>query len=66
MLLKKSEIPCADSEVFKDSIILEEDYDPDQGSRIQEQFIDKKLARRFYAMFWGREDVYAKRAKNGG
>ena len=65
-LLKKSEIPCAVSEVFNDSIMQEEDYDPDQGSRIQEQFIDKKLARRFYAMFWGREDVYAKRAKNGG
>ena len=24
------------------------------------------MAKRFFSMFWGREDVYAKRGKNGG
>ena len=29
------------------------------------QYIDKNMATKFFAMFWGREDIFAKRAKNG-
>ena len=64
-LLEKAEIPYSNSEVFADTPIRKEEFDLDQGGRITQQFIDKKLAVRFFSMFWGREDVFAKRAKNG-
>jgi hypothetical protein len=64
-LLDKSQIPYGESEVFSISLDAVEDYDPDQGSRIVNQYIDNELATRFFAMFWGRKDVFAKRARNG-
>ena len=64
-LLDKADIPYAQSEAFLDSPITPGDYDPDQGARINRQFIDRSMATQFFSMFWGREDVYAKRAKNG-
>lgn len=64
-LLQKAAIPYAESAAFQDIPTLAEEYDPDQGSRIEQQYIDQKLATKFFAMFWGREDVFAKRAKNG-
>lgn len=42
------------------------EYDPDQGSRIQKVWITDELAERFFRMFYGRVDVYAKRGRNGG
>ncbi len=42
-----------------------EDYDPDQGKRII--FPDKitdEMANSFFARFWGRQDVYARRNEN--
>lgn len=36
-------------------------YDSNQGNRIQMVPITDDLAVRFFAMFWGREDVYSKR-----
>ena len=42
------------------------EYDPDQGERIIGKYITEELAKKFFAMFWGRIDVYAKRGKNGG
>ena len=65
-LLDKAGIPCADSVVFSDAPDKAEEYDPDQGARISRQYIDRDMAVRFFAMFWGREDVFAKRGKNGG
>ena len=65
-LLDKAGIPCADSEVFSDVPDKAEEYDPDQGARINRQYIDRDMAVRFFAMFWGREDVFARRGKNGG
>lgn len=35
----------------------------DQGGRIIQQTIDRRNATAFFAMFWSREDVFAKRAK---
>jgi hypothetical protein len=65
LLLDEAVIPYEDNEVFKDSPIEAEEYDLDQGSRIDELVINKNVARMFFSMFWGREDVFAKRAKNG-
>ena len=64
-LLQRAEIPYAPSEVFLDTPTISEEYDPDQGARINKQDINEKLATKFFAMFWGREDVFAQRAKNG-
>ena len=42
-----------------------EDYDPKQGKRIiHPQSITENMANKFFYMFWGRQDVYAKRSVN--
>ena len=42
-----------------------EDYDPKQGKRIIHlQAITENMANKFFYMFWGRQDVYAKRSVN--
>ncbi len=64
-LLEKAKIPYAESEVFSDNPAVAGEYDPDQGARINERYIDRTVATQFFAMFWGREDVFARRAKNG-
>ena len=64
-LLNEANIPYEKSEVFSDVPLNEKEYDPDQGARINPQYIDKRLATVFFSMFWGREDVFAKRARNG-
>lgn len=44
---------------------IKEDYDPEQGKRIiHPQTITEKMANQFFGMFWGRQDVYAKRSVN--
>ena len=65
LLLDKKEIPYNNSAVFSDTPSESAEYDLDQGARISHQSINEHLARRFYSMFWGRTDVFAKRAKNG-
>ena len=43
----------------------EEAYDPEQGNRIiHPQTITENMANKFFYMFWGRQDVYAKRSVN--
>ena len=64
-LLDKAEIPYANSEIFPTASLISKDYDLDQGARIVSQKINEHMVQRFYAMFWGRIDVFAKRAKNG-
>ena len=52
---------------FEEKIESAEEYDLDQGDRIvNPPYITEKMAIRFFSMFWGREDVYAGRGKNGG
>lgn len=52
---------------FEETIENAEEYDLDQGARIAHPtFITEKMAIRFFSMFWGREDAYARRSKNGG
>lgn len=65
-LLDKEDIIYESENVFEEKIESIEEYDPDQGGRIQSKYITEKLANRFFAMFWGRTDVYAKRGTKGG
>ena len=64
--LKKANISFQDINVFEEKIENTVEYDPDQGERIISRFITENMANQFFAMFWGRTDVYAKRGKNGG
>ena len=65
--LKKASIPYDEVNPFEEKIENAEEYDPDQGERIvNPSFISEEMAIRFFSMFWGREDVYARRGKNGG
>ena len=65
--LKKENIPYEEINPFEETIENTEEYDLDQGARIvHPTFITEKMAIRFFSMFWGREDVYARRGKNGG
>lgn len=65
--LKKENIPYDEVNPFEETIDHLEEYDPDQGERINHpSFITEAMAKRFFSMFWGREDVYARRGKNGG
>ena len=42
-----------------------EAFDPEQGKRIiHPQAITENMANQFFSMFWGRQDVYAKRSVN--
>ena len=44
-----------------------EEYDPDQGGRIiHPKQITVEMANLFYARFWGRQDVYARRSEKKG
>ena len=65
--LKKENIPYDEVNPFEETIDNVEEYDPDQGERIvNPPFITEEMATHFFSMFWGREDVFAKRGKNGG
>ena len=65
--LKKENIPYDEINPFEETIENADEYDLDQGARIvHPTFITEKMAIRFFSMFWGREDVYARRGKNGG
>lgn len=46
--------------------ISSETYDLNQGGRIQSVRITDDLANRFFARFWGRQDVYSKRSVKKG
>ncbi len=63
--LEKAGLSFETEDIFAEKITDNEEYDLDQGSRIISKYIDDNLANRFFSMFWGRQDVYAKRAKNG-
>ena len=65
-LLDKADVAYESGNVFEEKIETIEEYDPDQGGRIQSKYITEELANRFFAMFWGRMDVYAKRGTKGG
>lgn len=65
--LKRASIPYEEVNLFEEKLERVEEYDPDQGNRIvNPPYITEIMAKRFFSMFWGREDVYAKRGKGGG
>ncbi|MDO4276183.1 MAG: DEAD/DEAH box helicase family protein [Eubacteriales bacterium] len=64
--LEAANIPFETENVFGDKTENMEEYDPDQGGRIIGKCITKDMARWFFSMFWGREDVFAKRGSKGG
>lgn len=65
--LQKANIPYEEISHFEEQIENIENYDLDQGERIiNPQYITDDMAKRYFAMFWGRLDVFAKRGKNGG
>ena len=64
--LKKANIAYPESGIFEDKIEDTAEFDPDQGERIIDKFITEDMANQYFAMFWGRTDVYAKRGRNGG
>jgi superfamily II DNA or RNA helicase len=65
--LQKANIPFPETNPFDEQIENMEEYDLDQGGRIisKDKISDDEI-KHFYSMFWGRIDVYAKRANNGG
>lgn len=63
--LKKANIPFSNENPFEETIDNIEEYNPDQGERIiNPNFITGDMPKCYFSMFWGREDVYAKRGKN--
>ena len=63
-LLKQANISFEETDIFQEDIVNDE-YDLDQADRIIEREINEDLVRRFFGMFYGRLDVFAKRSKNG-
>ena len=64
-LLDKADIPYAHYEYFDNNPTESPEYDFDQCSRINTYEINKEVANKFFSMFWGRHDVFAKRSKKG-
>ncbi len=64
--LEKANIAYESANVFEEKIENTEEYDPDQGGRVRSKYITEELANKYFAMFWGRTDVYAKRGTKGG
>ena len=64
--LKKANIAYSESCIFEEKIEDTSEFDPYQGGRIIRKYITEEMANRYFAMFWGRTDVYAKRGKKGG
>lgn len=65
-LLDKADNAYESENVFDEKIESIEEYDSDQGGRIQNKYITEELANKYFAMFWGRMDVSAKRGTKGG
>ena len=64
-LLDKADIPYAHNEHFDIDPTETAEYDVDQSSRISDYELNRETANKFFSMFWGRQDVYAKRSKKG-
>ena len=63
--LEKANIAYEAENLFEEKIETNEEYDPDQGERILSKYITEDLVNKYFAMFWGRTDVYAKRGTKG-
>lgn len=64
--LKEAGVAYESKDIFDETVESQEEYDEDQGSRILHPYITDDMVRKYFTMFWGRMDVYAKRGKKGG
>ena len=64
--LNEANIPYSSENIFDNSSTENAEYDLDQGGRIMERYITENMAKWYFSMFWGRDDVYAKRGSKGG
>ena len=64
-LLEQHQLPYEKKNVLEEQPVPD-DYDEDQGARILPINPTEKMANEFFGYFWGRQDVYALRGKNGG
>ena len=64
--LSEANIPYDSENIFSETSAENAEYDPDQGGRIIERYITEDMAKWYFSMFWGRNDVYAKRGSKGG
>ena len=65
-LLAENHISYESTDPFSNSARILDEYDPDQISLIEPIIVTDEVANRFFGMFWGRTDVFARRGKNGG
>ena len=64
--LNEANIPYNSENIFVESSEENAEYDLNQGGRIMERYITENMAKWYFSMFWGRDDVYAKRGSKGG
>ena len=64
--LSIKEDPKTISDLFDLDVRKEPEYDEDQGGRIISKYITREMATAFFTLFWGRQDVYARRGVKGG
>ena len=64
--LKNAYQTKTEASIFENNYEVEPEYDEDQGGRIISRYISADMATAFFTLFWGRQDVYAKRGRNGG
>ena len=64
--LKQKDILKNPLDLFDEKTNSNREFDEDQGGRIISRYITKEMATAFFTLFWGRQDVYAKRGSKGG
>ena len=64
-LLTDNHIAYESADAFQYTADRPDDFDPDQTSLIEPFSVTDAVSNRFFSMFWGRTDVFARRGKNG-
>lgn len=64
--LKQHDVFRNQVDIFDEKEHSNREFDEDQGGRIISRYITKEMATAFFTLFWGRQDVYAKRGSKGG
>ena len=62
-LLAENHIAFEATDAFCCTTKALDEFDPDQASLIEPFPISDAVANKFFSMFWGRKDVYARRGK---
>ena len=57
LLLKNAKQTKTEASIFENNYEVEPEYDEDQGGRIISRYITVDMARAFFSLFWGRQDV---------